>query len=118
MDPGRSLYAAQAGWYLGSGLWSLLLPRHYRRVHEVERDWWVEKTHAVFLTLIGATLGAAAARGTDPGEARVLGAGAAGGLAVVDALAARRQGLARIYLVDLTGEAIFTLAWLRRLAGR
>ena len=100
---------AQGLWLLVPGLWLGVFPRHYRRVHGVERDYWIERVHALWLTLVGSVLITAGLRRRPSVETRLLGLGASAGLAAADISAARKTGLARIYFVDLVGELVFAL---------
>jgi hypothetical protein len=100
---------AQGLWLLVPGLWLGFFPDHYRKVHGAERDYWIERVHAVWLTLVGSVLVIAGLRRRPSLETRVLGLGASAGLAAADIAAARKTGLARIYFVDLVGELAFAL---------
>jgi hypothetical protein len=100
---------AQGLWLLVPGLWLAFFPKHYRKVHDVECDYWIERVHALWLTLVGSVLVAAGVRRRRSLETRLLGLGSATGLAGSDIAAARKTGLARIYFVDLMGELAFAL---------
>ena len=104
-----ALSVAQGLWLLVPGLWLGLFPEHYRQVHEVERDYWIERVHALWLTLVGSVLITAGLRRRSSFETRLLGLGSSAGLAAADIAAARKTGLARIYMVDLLGELAFAL---------
>jgi hypothetical protein len=120
-DEGRRsesvLSVAQGLWLLVPGLWLACFPSHYRKVHELEADYWIERVHAVWLTLVGGVLLIAGLRRRPSLETRVLGMGAATGVAAADIAAARKGGLARIYFIDLLGEFVFAvlgpLSWRR-----
>jgi hypothetical protein len=104
-----ALLVTQGLWLLLPGLWLGLFPSHYRKVHEVERDYWIERVHALWLTLVGGVLVTAGLRRRPSLETRLLGLGSSTGLAAADIAAARKTGLARIYLIDLLGELVFAL---------
>ncbi len=108
----------QGLWYIGPGLWLGVFPDHYRRVHRVKRDYWIERAHALCLTAIGATLAASGLRRRPTPETRLLGLSMALGLAATDLTAARKTRLAGVYFVDLAGELVFAalgaLRWWRR----
>ena len=111
-EPARAESAvsvAQGLWLLVPGLWLGLFPEHYRRIHDVERDYWIERVHALWLTLAGSVLITAGVRRRPTPETRLLGLGASAGLAAADISAARKTGVARIYFVDLVGELAFAL---------
>jgi hypothetical protein len=113
------VYIAQGLWYLLPGLWSLLARDHYRRVHRLTSDYWIDRAHALWLTLVGAVLTSAGLRQQVTFEIRLLGFGTAAGLSGVTGLVQRREGVARVYVLDLLGELAFAgmlLAtwWLRR----
>jgi hypothetical protein len=112
----RCLALLQGASYLWFGGWSLLARRHYRRTHAIKSDDWVLSAHGAWLVVVGSTLGLAALRGSSgQAELRLLGIGAALGLALNDATRIRR--LAPIYRLDLVYELGLLGGWLNP-AGR
>ncbi|MBA2764815.1 MAG: YHS domain-containing protein [Thermoleophilaceae bacterium] len=102
----------QGASYVGFGLWSTLARRHYRRIHDLPADGWILNAHGGWLLVVGSTLVLAGARRrSEQSDVQLLGAGAALGLAVNDAVSAARNGVARIYISDLAYEAALVLGW-------
>lgn len=108
----RALAGVQGASYLYFGLWALLGRSDYRRVHRLRGAPWLLTAHGVWLTLVGTTLGQAAVadRANQP-EVRLLGLGAALGLAATDGLTAATSTVAPIYYADLAYEASLAGGW-------
>lgn len=107
----RTAALIQGGSYIGFGLWSLAGRSHYKRIHRIRRDDWVLNAHGAWLLAVGSTLVTAALRDeAHRPELKLLGAGAAIGLAANDG--ALRRRLPRIYRGDLAYELALAGAWL------
>jgi hypothetical protein len=97
--------------YIGFGLWALSRREHYRRVHDLSGDDWLLNAHGSWHVVVGLTLAVASARAAvDRSEIRLLGTGAALGLALNDALLLPR--IASIYRADLLYELGLAAWWL------
>jgi hypothetical protein len=106
-----ALLAAQAAWYVGSGLWGVVAKRHYVETHDLTADPWIFRAHRAWLVLVGSVCAVGSRRpGVSP-EARALAAGTATALALNDLYAGLREGSARIYAVDMAGEVAFLAGW-------
>lgn len=114
----RAATIAHGLWLLVPGLWLGFFPSHYRRVHDVQRDYWIERVHSMWLSLVGGVILAAGVRGHETAETQTLSLGSSLGLAAADIAAAKKTGLARIYFVDLAGQLLFALLGLIRLGRR
>ncbi len=100
----------QGASYIGFGIWSLAGRRHYRDVHEIDRDDWVLNAHGGWLLAVGTTLVASALRGRANGaEVRTLGVASALALALNDAVSLPR--VAPIYRSDLAYEVGLAGLW-------
>jgi hypothetical protein len=107
----RALLAAQAAWYVGSGMWGVVAKRHYVRTHDLSADPWIFRAHRAWLVLVGAVAGLASRPGPVSDEARAIAAGSALALGTNDLYAGLREDSARIYAVDMSGEVAFLVAW-------
>ena len=117
LDLSRVVAAAQGASYVGFAAWLFGRPRQYRDRHAIETNDWLLRAHGSWMLIIGATLLTATLRGkTAEREVRLLGLGAATGLAANDALGAARRDIAPIYYSDLVWESALAASWL--VAGR
>lgn len=107
----RALLAAQAAWYVGSGMWGVLAKRHYIETHDLTANPWIFRAHRAWLVLAGVVCALGARPGPVSAEARALAGGTAFALASNDLYAGAREGAARIYAIDMTGEVAFLVAW-------
>jgi len=105
----RLHHVGQGLFLLVPGLWLGLFPRHYRRVHQVERDYWIERVHSMWLSLVGAIIAAGGVHGRKSAEIRALSLGSSIGMAAADITAARKTGVAPIYYLDLAGQLVFAV---------
>lgn len=108
--------AVQGTSYLAFAAWALVAPAHYRRVHELNAEPWLLRSHALWLSLVGATLAAGAQRDRADAPQALLGLGAAAGLALNDAYSDATGELADIYRRDLLFELTLLAGWLAVLA--
>jgi hypothetical protein len=107
----RQLAAAQAAYYVTSGLVPFVSRRHFERVTGRKADWWLVLAVAGLVEAIGLTLGVVARRRPGP-EAVVLGAGSAATLGLIDVVYVRRRVISPVYLADAAAELPLALAWL------
>jgi hypothetical protein len=116
MNAKRAVAAAQAGIFVGSGLWPVISMRSFEAVTGPKRDKWLVKTVGLLIAAIGTTLAVSAKRGVHP-EAALIGAASAATLAVCDVVFVARRAISKVYLLDAALEtsivALWVLAWRR-----
>lgn len=110
---------AQAVYYLGGGVWPLVGIRSFVAVTGPKGSPWLVRTVGVLMSVIGASLGLAAARDRVGPEQTTLGLGAALGLAAIDVAHARRRRLiSRVFLLDAIVQAVLVAWWLGDVVAR
>jgi hypothetical protein len=110
LPPQRLVLAAQATYFLVTGLWALVSYRTFEAVTGRKRDDWLVKTLAAFIIPVGAALALAARRPEPSPEARLLAAGSATALGLADLIYVLRGRIPRIYLLDSVAEAVLIVA--------
>lgn len=108
----RALAAAQAAYFVGTGVWPLFSRRSFEAVTGPKTDFWLAQTVGVVVAAIGAGLAHGAARRRITPELRTVAVTSAAGLALVDVLFVARGRIARTYLIDAAAEAVLVAAWL------
>jgi len=103
--------AAQAGYFVITGLWPLLHVRSFMAVTGPKTDVWLVKTVGVLILVVGAAIGLAAWRRHVTPEVFVLAIGSAAALGFVDVYYHLRGVIARVYLLDAVAEAVLIVAW-------
>ncbi|MEA2525684.1 MAG: hypothetical protein QOF73_2911 [Thermomicrobiales bacterium] len=104
--------AAQAVYYVPTGLWPIFHIRSFEWVTGPKVDRWLVKTVSALVLAIGAGLGLAARRRNVTPELALIGAGSAIGLATVDVVYVARRRISRVYLLDAIGELAICAGWL------
>ena len=107
----RWIAGAQAVYYAGTGIWSLVDRRGFEAVAGRKRDYWLVQTVGTLVTSIGAALGVAALRKRVAPELRLLGVASAVGLAAIDVRHATAGRIGRIYLADAAAQLALVAAW-------
>jgi hypothetical protein len=101
----------QGGYYLLSGVWSLVHIQSFIAVTGPKTDVWLVKTVGVLVSVIGLSLLVMGLRGeVDPGLALVA-VGSAVGLLVIEVAYALQRVIGVIYLGDALLEAVFVAWW-------
>jgi hypothetical protein len=108
----RKLAAAQAAYYLATGIWPLVHLKSFEAVTGPKVDRWLVKTFGVLVAVTGAALAAGA------GERRsraavVLGSGTALGLAAAEMVYVLERRISPVYLLDAAVELDIAGAWAR-----
>src|SRR3954465_8669496 len=96
----------QAGYFLITGVWPIVHLRSFMAVTGPKVDHWLVKTVGALVTIVGLTIGIAAARGRVGIEIFVLAAGSAAALGAVDVIYVAKRVIVKIYLADAVAEAI------------
>ena len=108
----------QAGYFIVTGLWSLLGIKSFQKITGPKTDIWLVKTVGVLVIAIGAALGMAGVRRNASAEIPVLGAGSAAALGAIDVVYVARGRISPIYLLDAVAEAgiigMWALGWKSR----
>lgn len=114
--PGSNLVgrvaAAQALFYVVTGIWPWISERSFAAVTGPKKAWWLVKTAGALITVIGATIGLAARRRRITPEIRLLAVGSAASLAAVDLLYVLRRRIPPVYLLDMVAELLLIGGWL------
>jgi hypothetical protein len=101
----RPVLLVQGAYYLATGLWPLVSMRSFECITGPKTDKWLVKTVGILVAAIGSSLLVAARRKTQPSaEARLLAAGSAAGLTLIDIVYVAKRRIAPVYLLDALGE--------------
>ncbi len=107
----RFVGLAQALYYIGTGIWSLVSIDTFQKVTGPKTDLWLVKTVGVLVIVIGGALGLASTRRSTGPEIPVLAVGSAVGLTAIDVIYVAKRRIAPIYLLDALGEIVLILGW-------
>lgn len=110
VDP-RRVAAAQAAWYIPTGVWPLISRRTFEAFTGPKVEWWLVETVGLLVTAIGGGLALGAARDRVPPELQIIGAGSAASLAAIDVVYYARGRLPWTYLVDAAVEVAIVAGW-------
>jgi hypothetical protein len=109
----RHVAAAQAAFYVGTGVWPLVHRRSFEWVTGRKTDFWLAQTVGLTVTAIGIGLAQAALRRRAvPAELRTVAALSAAGLALVDVSFVSTGRISKIYLADAAAEGALIAGWL------
>jgi hypothetical protein len=108
----RRLAAAQAVYWLASGIWPLVNMRSFEAVTGPKVDGWLVRAASALIAVIGATIGLAARRERIDAETALLGGASAAALATVDVAGVASGRISPFYLVDAAIELPIALGWL------
>jgi hypothetical protein len=109
---GRMIAAGQAGYFVVTGIWSIVGINSFQKITGPKVDTWLVKTVGALVIAIGAVLGMAAWRRNGQPEIPALAIGSAAGLAAIDVVYASRGRISPIYLLDAIAEAGLIVGWL------
>ena len=107
----HALARLQAGYYLVTGLWSLLHLQSFLKVTGPKTDLWLVKTLGVLISVIGAVLGMAGVQQSVTREMALLGGGSAAGLTAIEVIYVARRRIAPVYLLDAVAELALLIGW-------
>ena len=105
------LAVVQGGYYLLTGVWSLVSPGTFQAVTGPKQDYWLVRTVGVLVGVIGAVLTMAGLRQQTTREVPVLAIGSAAGLAAIDTVYAGQGRISKVYLLDAIVELALVAAW-------
>ncbi len=100
-----ALLAIQGGYYVLTGLWSLLSIGTFQRVTGPKTDTWLVKTVGSLVLVAGLVMAATGLRRRRAPEVEALAAGLAFALMVVDWVYVAQGRIARVYLLDYLAES-------------
>jgi hypothetical protein len=104
--------AAQAAYYVTTGVFPFVSRRRFQAVTGGKLEWWLVLSVGALVTAIGASLAVAARAGrADNLEMRMLGTGAAAGLAAIDMVYVARRRISPVYLTDAGLQLALLAAW-------
>jgi hypothetical protein len=107
----RTVAAAQAGYYLATGIAPLLSRRAFERVTGPKTEWWLVVTVAGLVDAIGIPLALAAARDRIEPEVRLTAVAAAAVLGTIDVVYVARRRISPVYLLDAAAQAALLAGW-------
>jgi len=113
----RRVLLAQSGYYVATGVLPFVSRRAFEAATGPKLEWWLVQTVGGLVTVVGAALGAAAARDQVSPELLGVAAGSAATLAGIDVVYVARRRIAPTYLLDAAAQAAI-LAGLARSAAR
>jgi hypothetical protein len=108
----RAVAAAQAAYYLLTGVWPLLHLPSFLAVTGDKYDVWLVETVAVLVIAIGAALALAAFRNGVSAEIILLAMASAVALVSVETIYIVRQRIAATYLIDVVIHLLLLAAWI------
>ena len=114
LDRARPVLAAQAAYYVATGLLPFVSRRAFEAVTGPKREWWLVQTVGALVTVAGGAMAAGVARDRVTPELAGLAAGCAVSLAGIDVVYVAKRRIAPTYLAD----AALQLALLAELARR
>ena len=97
--------AAQAAYFVGTGVAPFVSRRMFEAVTGPKREWWLVQTFGGVVTTIGAGIASAVARRRVTPEVVGIAAGSAAVLAVADVWFVARGRIRPTYLLDAAAEA-------------
>lgn len=107
----RTLYAAQAAYYIASGVWPLVSMKTFTAVTGPKTDLWLVKTVGMLAVANGIAIGVGALGEDDATIAlRTLSTASALAFATVDIVYAARRTISPIYLADAVLELALVAA--------
>jgi hypothetical protein len=109
----RRVLLAQSAYYLGTGIWPIVHLPSFESVTGPKLEGWLVKTVGATVAAIGASLGAAVANDRIEPETRLLAAGSAAGLGLIDSYYAAKRRISLVYLLDAAAQAWFVSALAR-----
>ncbi|HEY8075873.1 MAG TPA: hypothetical protein VIF62_17220 [Labilithrix sp.] len=104
----RTLAAAQAAIYVGTGLWPVVHLASFEAVTGPKRERWLVKTMGLLIGAVGVTL----ALGRPTRETALLGAASAAALGACDVVYAAKRRISPVYLLDAVLEGAFIVGWI------
>jgi hypothetical protein len=107
----RRVAAAQAAYYVVTGIWPLAHRRSFEALTGWKLDWWLVETVGLLVTSVGVGLAVASRTGRVTPELAVTAAGAAGSLATIDVVYVGLGAIPPTYLADAAVEAGLVAAW-------
>jgi len=104
--------AAQAAFYVTTGIWPLLHRRSFERVTGPKADFWLAQTVGVVVAAIGAGIGRSVVtrRPVSP-DLRLAAGLSAAGLALMDVYFVGKRRISPVYLLDAAAEAALVAGW-------
>ena len=114
----RKVAAAQAGYYVLTGIWPIAHRRSFEALTGTKIDWWLVETVGLLVTAIGTGVGLAARTGRITPELAVVAAGAAGSLATIDVVYVATGAIPPTYLADAAVELGLMGGWMLAAGGR
>jgi len=100
----RRVLLAQSGYYVATGAAPFASRRLFEAATGSKKEWWLVETVGALVTVVGAGLGAGAARGETAPEVLGMAAGCAAALAAIDVVYVARGRIAPTYLVDAAAQ--------------
>jgi hypothetical protein len=108
----RRLAIGQGGYYVSTGVWSLLGIGTFQWVTGRKTDIWLVKTVGLLVAAIGATLLVSSTRPQPKMEAFTLGAGSAAAPGAVETFYAARRRISPIYAIDGLVQFAIVAGWI------
>jgi uncharacterized membrane protein YedE/YeeE len=105
--------AAQAAYYVATGVWPLVSRPTFERVTGPKTDFWLVQTVGLLVGSIGVGLAQNLRRGcASAPELRTIAVASAASLAAVDVVFVAKGRISRVYLADAIVEAALVAGWL------
>jgi hypothetical protein len=114
----RRTAAAQAAWYVPTGVLPFVSRRAFEALTGSKREWWLVQTVGGLVTAVGVALGLAARRDDVTPELALAAAGSAATLGAIDVVHVARGRLPPTYLLDAVIEGALLAGWARAAVDR
>ena len=109
----------QAGYYLSTGIWSVLHRSSFEGLTGRKQDYWLVRTVGLLAASIGLGLYAGSRAGSEvSGDMRVAAIASSVGFAGIDLVEVARRRISPVYLLDLAAQVALLAAWRRRTGPR
>ncbi len=107
----RATAFIQAGYYISTGIWSLVSISTFQMVTGPKTDIWLVKTVGLLVIVSGLVILYSAVKRSFPLETVLLGAGNAVALACIEIFYFWAGTISLVYLLDAVVEIIFAVIW-------
>lgn len=114
----RAVAAAQAVYYIVTGLWPSLSPETFQAVTGPKTDVWLVQLFGILLCIPGGLLLWALRRPDPPAGVAALSIATAAVLLGGDVIFVARGDIGPVYLLDAAAELVLIAAWTTTLAAR
>lgn len=107
----RALAWGQGAYYVATGVWPIVHLRSFEAITGPKPEGWLVKTVGALVAVVGGALWRGAARKKISSDLKLIAAGAAAALAIVDIVYPAKRRISPVYLLDAAPELFMVGAW-------